>query len=389
MTMANGTQAHARGEDELDLLLEASFSDHPFGEDAVAKISARIAEERRALASREALKPAVRILGRGDSSRQTGRAASDRAARAASDRAARVGSGRREPAPTPTQTPAQHEQPSERRASPLWVGGLSLLAAGLLGGLALSLVQHERAPSRGGATKVAAAAPELLGEAGEGLMIVGPQGQRPLRAGEPIRAGQRLLAIAHPAAITLRDGTRLDLHGDTELCLRRDGDGGLSVQLQGAEGSVFCEVAKQHAPFRVVARDLSVEVLGTRFLVEQGVSSSRCVVVEGRVRARTSEQAAVLLAGDRAEAVLDRGLLELTQVTPRREAMWVPRLREEQRELERAEVRREEARKTTPVVPAPAPPPEVPPPQLDQPVVPPRSAKTGEKSAEPRAPRDD
>ena len=245
---------------------------------------------------------------------------------------------------------------------------LSAAAAALLCGVALSLIQSElpAAPEP--------AVAKAIGQAGAGLLRLEEGSQTQLSAGAPIRVGERLLAVAHPATIELGDGTHLDLHADTELSFRRERDGGLTVLLHGAEGRLFCEVAKQRAPFRVEGRDLAVQVLGTRFLVEQSTRSSKVVVVEGRVRTEVAAQSVVLGAGDQAEAFLDEAVIEQTRVTPRRAALWVPRLRDEQRVIDQARTRRSEP--SAPVVAPPqAPAPEVGPPELDQPVVPPQPAR--------------
>jgi len=317
-------------ERELDAILSAAFSDHPFGDEAVERVVAGLPHRQvRRPAKQAKLAPA-------------------------------------QPSQQPSQQPRQ--QPRQRGGRLLTGLFLSAAAAALLCGVALSLIESELPPAAPGPVVA-----QAIGQAGAGLLRLEEGNQTQLSAGAPIRVGERLLAVAHPATIELSDGTHLDLHADTELSFRREPKGGLTVLLHGAEGRLFCEVAKQQAPFRVEGRDLAVQVLGTRFLVEQSTRSSKVVVVEGRVRTEVASESVVLGAGDQAEAFLDEAVIEQTRVTPRRAALWVPRLREEQRSIDRAHTRRSEP--SAPLVTPPqAPAPEVGPPELDQPVVPPTPA---------------
>ncbi|RMG15645.1 MAG: hypothetical protein D6731_07780 [Planctomycetota bacterium] len=249
------------------------------------------------------------------------------------------------------------------------------IAAVLLGALGLGL--SLRSSESGGARDSEAGSP-VLAFAGPGLLGLTPDGSGvPLAPGSPVRAGEHVVAVSTPPAhLRLPDGTRVDLHADTEAFLRREGSG-TTLVLAGAEGKVFCEVAKRRAPFRVAARDLEVLVLGTRFLVEQRTRTSSVTVVEGRVLATArSGDRRTLVAGEQAEASSEgEGLLSLSRVVPRRHGLWVPRLAEEQRALERASSSpplptdgpREEP--TNP--PAPSDPPAPPSAGLDQPVAPP------------------
>ena len=95
-----------------------------------------------------------------------------------------------------------------------------------------------------------------------------------------------------------------------------------------SDGRLFCEVAKREAPFRVVTRDLTVEVLGTQFAVDQEVRVSRVVVVEGRVEASSGTDRRVLTADQGAELRDGLAKLEPLQVTARDRVGWLPRVRE-------------------------------------------------------------
>jgi ferric-dicitrate binding protein FerR (iron transport regulator) len=260
------------------------------------------------------------------------------------------------------------------RFRPLGIG-LAAAAAGLLVALSLSLLRQEETGAEGLAS---ASPPAAVGRAGVGLRRV--DDVEGLSARTRIRSGDRLLATETPASIRLDDGTLLELYAETEVELSADPDGGLTVHLRGAAGRVFCEVAKRQHPFRVRARGLEVRVLGTRFLVEQRPRVSRVVVVEGRVLAVAGADRHVLEADREGEVFPGepRPRLNLSPVTARRHILWIPRVAEEQRHIDRARVRQLEESKPGPP-PAKPVKPKTPPakPTLDKPVLPPR--KTGEK----------
>lgn len=328
---------------EFDALLEAAFADHPFGDAAVEQILAGLP---------------------GDVSSEA-----------------------------PAQAPASEAPAEGILISPRWlVGAAALAAALLLGGLLLDLI----APKPAAPTQTKVAVREVVGEVGAGFMRLADareQSNDTLAEGSDLHLGDTLVAVGHPAELRLSDGTRVSVHADTELRLERAIDGGLSVRLTGAEGRVFCEVAKQkQGAFRVHAQGLDVKVLGTRFVVDQGVRASRVTVVEGRVEARGSVDAIVLGAGDQVEATQATGWrLGLTQVTPRRAALWVPALKAEQEALDR-----ETAAKSAQPSHRPRPRPTSRPPAdeapvgsagLDQPVSPPKPAKSPADTLGP--PKDD
>lgn len=317
-------------EAEFDALLEAAFADHPFGDAAVEQILAGLPAE----------------------------------------------------APAPAAAPS--EEPAAEAAgiviSPRWlVGAAALAAALLLGGLLLDLV----APQPAQPAQPQLALREVVGTVGPGLMRLADarQGENEtLSEGAELHLDDTLVAVGHPAELRLSDGTVVSVHADTELRLERAVDGGLSVRLTGAEGRVFCEVAKQKTgAFRVHAQGLEVKVLGTRFVVDQGVRASRVTVVEGRVEARGSLDAIVLGAGDQVESTQATGWrLGKTRVTARRAALWVPALRAEQEAIDRAAASKSEqpAQRPRPRPTESAPANEAPVGSagLDQPVSPPRPA---------------
>jgi ferric-dicitrate binding protein FerR (iron transport regulator) len=331
---------HDALEAEFDALMEAAFADHPFGDAAVEQI----------LAGLPAAAPA---------------------------------------AEAPTAEAAAPAAEAGILISPRWlVAAAALAAALLLGGLLLDVIAPK--PTQPIQTKVAVR--EVVGKVGPGFMRLADareQSNDVLAEDSDLHLEDTLVAVGHPAELRLADGTVVSVHADTELRLERAVDGGLSVRLTGAEGRVFCEVAKQkQGAFRVHAQGLDVKVLGTRFVVEQGVRASRVTVVEGRVEARGSVDAIVLGEGDQVEATQATGWrLGKTQVTARRAALWVPALRAEQEVLDR-----EAAAKSSQPVERPRPRPTNRPPAneapvgsagLDKPVSPPKPAKSPEDRAGP------
>ena len=245
-----------------------------------------------------------------------------------------------------------------------------LLAGGVL------LLPRRAGPDE---TTVAEAGPAPVVAHGWGLLRRTPEGGFETLSGKAaLYAGEVLVAVGSedsPARVELLDQTRLDLHADTELSLRPDADGGLTLALGPAGGEVFCQVAPRKAPFRVSARNLEVEVVGTRFLVHQGARVSRVVVHEGAVLASAHGQRRRLGPDDAAEARPDVEGLECLRVTALQHGLWVPGVREEARAAALSQ--------QLPGAPAPTPPAQPPAPvgtstpavdpNLDVPVVPPTS----------------
>lgn len=221
-------------------------------------------------------------------------------------------------------------------------------------------------------TTPGAPSPRALARAGEGLICAGEEGTfRALAAGDEIRAGERLVANARGAHVVLEDQTRIELYPDTEVTLSDDADGGVTVAMGGGDGELYCEVSKRTRPFRVAARGLEVSVVGTRFLVNQGRTASRAVVLQGRVIASTRSDRRALGADDAVEARAGEQELYASRVTAPVWGLWVPRVADELKQRFAG---------TTPTTTAPAPaepsplaptPPAPPATDLDTPVLPP------------------
>jgi hypothetical protein len=89
----------------------------------------------------------------------------------------------------------------------------------------------------------------------------------------------------------------IDAGSDTSVEVQRTADGGVTLVL--ARGSVDCDVEPRHGrpPFRVVAGDVIVEVVGTRFTVAR-TSAVRVDVSRGKVRVTSAERTDYVMPGE-------------------------------------------------------------------------------------------
>lgn len=89
----------------------------------------------------------------------------------------------------------------------------------------------------------------------------------------------------------------IDAGGDTSVEVKREPGGATALLL--ARGSVDCDVAPNpgRAPFRVLAGDVTVEVVGTRFSVTRVGASVRVDVTRGKVRVKSRTEERLLEAG--------------------------------------------------------------------------------------------
>lgn len=93
-------------------------------------------------------------------------------------------------------------------------------------------------------------------------------------------------------AVTLADGTRIQLDAGTRLHVRIDPLGRRVTLEQGeADFQVAHEALR---PFRVLARDLEVRDLGTRFTVRHRADKVRVVLLEGAADIRDADSGRVL-----------------------------------------------------------------------------------------------
>jgi|GEM_PF-170910 len=109
-------------------------------------------------------------------------------------------------------------------------------------------------------------------------------------------------------ALALPDGSRVWMSAASSLSYNQN-DGERQVDM---EGEVYFEIAKQSyqkngktawRPFKVHAKDMEVEVWGTRFTVSSypGSNSQTTTLFEGKVKVSTGEQNLFLTLGQRAD----------------------------------------------------------------------------------------
>jgi len=99
-----------------------------------------------------------------------------------------------------------------------------------------------------------------------------------------------------PLALTLRDGTEVELNGQSKLSVPRWFGNSRTVTLEGA---AFFEVARDGRTFRVETASAQVEVLGTSFLVDAHTRTETHVQVNtGLVRVSSGNQAMQVRPGE-------------------------------------------------------------------------------------------
>ncbi len=93
------------------------------------------------------------------------------------------------------------------------------------------------------------------------------------------------------------DDAIIDAGSDTSVAVQRDGQGGVTLTL--ARGSVDCAVEPRHGrPFLVIAGDVTVAVVGTRFGVSRTTSGVRVDVTRGKVRVTSASGERFVAAGE-------------------------------------------------------------------------------------------
>jgi transmembrane sensor len=131
------------------------------------------------------------------------------------------------------------------------------------------------------------------------------------------------------------DDALIEAGSDTSVEVATDSSGGVTLSL--ARGTIECDVAPRHGhPFRVVAGDVTVDVVGTRFTVARH-PEVQVDVAHGKVRVHANGEDAFVAAGERWPAI---AAAIPTPATP-------------------ARVPVEPAQPVTPVAPQPAPGPHV------------------------------
>ena len=119
-----------------------------------------------------------------------------------------------------------------------------------------------------------------------------------LNSSARIEAGRVVRAGAEGGALTLLDGSQIDMSPHAELSIIREADG-LRVQL--SSGTVLVTAAKQHdGHLYVETKDCLVSVVGTVFAVSAEESGSRVSVIEGEVHVQRGDISETLVAGQQA-----------------------------------------------------------------------------------------
>jgi TolA-binding protein len=138
-----------------------------------------------------------------------------------------------------------------------------------------------------------------IGIAGAGLaaalaLVIGREGTR----AELSRTSPSLVVtpVGGSSRFTVDDSI-IDVGSDTSVEVALDRDGGTTLQL--ARGTIDCEVSPRagRPPFRVLAGEVAVEVVGTRFGVTRHGATVRVDVTRGKVRVTARDETRVLEAG--------------------------------------------------------------------------------------------
>ena len=132
--------------------------------------------------------------------------------------------------------------------------------------------------------------------------------------------------VVTPAGGTSRftvEDAVIDAGSDTNVEVARDPDGGVRLVL--ARGSVDCDVAPRagRPPFRVVAGDVTVEVVGTRFTVARR-PAVRVDVARGKVRVTSPTGTTFVAAGESWPEVTAESPVPVPVPVPEPEPVAVP-----------------------------------------------------------------
>ena len=146
--------------------------------------------------------------------------------------------------------------------------------------------------------------PWLFGAIGAGiaaavaLVVVAtkPEHPAPVMIVEETTPSRIVTPVGGESQFTVGDAV-IVATSDTSIDVKRAEDGGITLVV--ARGAVDCDVAprKNRPPFHVIAGDVFVEVVGTRFTVAR-TPSPRVDVVRGKVRVRAPGGTWLLSAGE-------------------------------------------------------------------------------------------
>jgi ferric-dicitrate binding protein FerR (iron transport regulator) len=127
--------------------------------------------------------------------------------------------------------------------------------------------------------------------------LIGPAGERVLKAGDEVGAGEFIRTGANSRAkVRLFEGSQVEMNQRAELAVsatRRD----TTIHLD--QGSIIVQAAKRRTGHLYVsAPDCTVAVTGTVFSVNSGTKGSRVAVIEGEVHVKHAGLESVLHSGD-------------------------------------------------------------------------------------------
>ena len=131
-----------------------------------------------------------------------------------------------------------------------------------------------------------------------------------------VPAGERFL-------VQLSDGTKVWINSESSL--RYPAYFGKSIREVEARGNVYFEVAKDSTrPFLVVSRELTTEVLGTRFEVNTYGDRDEvsATLVEGSVRVNVGSRFVVIKPDQQFTFNTKNGTIEVNKVDAARKVMW-------------------------------------------------------------------
>src|SRR5881227_302019 len=127
--------------------------------------------------------------------------------------------------------------------------------------------------------------------------LIGPAGERALKAGDEVAAGEFIRTGANSRAkVRLFEGSQVEMNQRAELAVtatRRD----TTIHLD--QGSIIVQAARRRTGHLYVsAPDCTVAVTGTVFSVNSGTKGSRVAVIEGEVHVKHAGAESILHSGD-------------------------------------------------------------------------------------------
>jgi hypothetical protein len=136
-----------------------------------------------------------------------------------------------------------------------------------------------------------------------GLLVKRDGVWKKLKSGSDIGRGEIIQNRSQsPSTIEFSNKTQVTLRGDSTAKISKAHDGATEIDLTaGGGGEILCTVTPGYGQFRVIAHDMRVTVIGTKFLVRSFQGLTRVVVLEGKVRCQSSASQAFLSPRQEAE----------------------------------------------------------------------------------------